>query len=546
MNLANLHSLSQDGSHNMSEARTPESGEKPSMFLFWGCFIALITTAYAFFSRMYLCDNRFGTEFGIDKVAIGTLKGAGVWPFAISIILFSLIIDRIGYKIAMLFSFCCYVIYAIMGTMAYSAVHGVTGAELVAAQAKGHSLLYWGSVILGLGNGTVEAFINPVVATMFSKDKTKWLNILHAGWPGGLVIGGLCTIALSDVAATGDWRIVLGLILVPAVVYLVMLLGAKFPVSEREAAGVSYGDMLKEFGMFGALIGFGLVFAQLGEVLELSPVVVYLLTGVVTLIFAAVTKSLGRGLLIFLILIMCPLAVTEIGTDGWIGGLMEEPMKKAGYNAGWVLVYTSAIMTVLRFFAGPIVHKLSPIGLLIISSILAICGLTALSKTGSSGMALIFAAASLYALGKTFFWPTMLGITAEQSPKGGALTLNAISGIGMLAVGILGFPFIGYLQEKTSTDVLAVSSPAVMQQVGAEKKYVLGAYTGIDPVKEAGVTDAAEKSSIAEAKKAGQFSALGSMAAFPTLMLVCYLLIWGYFKSKGGYKPVQLGAQGAH
>ncbi|HIE98576.1 MAG TPA: MFS transporter [Fuerstia sp.] len=154
---------------------------------------------------MYLCDVRFGADFGIDKVDIGALKGAGVWPFAISIILFSLVIDRIGYRTAMLFSFVCYAIYLAMAWMAYGAVQGVEGAAMAAAQEKGHNLLYWGSIVLALGNGTVEAFINPVVATMYSKEKTKWLNILHAGWPGGLVIAGIITIALADNAATGDW-----------------------------------------------------------------------------------------------------------------------------------------------------------------------------------------------------------------------------------------------------------------------------------------------------------------------------------------------------
>ncbi len=161
-----------------SVGTSPESGSKT---VFWGCFIALVTTSFAFFSRMYLCDVRFGTDFGIDKVTIGALKGAGVWPFAISIILFSLVIDRIGYRVAMLFSFVCYMIYLAMAFMAYGAIQGVEGDALKAAQLKGYNLLYWGSIILALGNGTVEAFINPVVATMFSKEKTKWLNILHAG-----------------------------------------------------------------------------------------------------------------------------------------------------------------------------------------------------------------------------------------------------------------------------------------------------------------------------------------------------------------------------
>lgn len=520
---------------------------KPSMALFWGCFIALITTSYAFFSRMYLCDVRLGIDLNIDKGTIGALKGAGIWPFAISIILWSLIIDRIGYKIAMLFSFLSYLIYAAMAFMAYSAIHGVTGDSLVAGQKSAFNLLYWGSVILGLGNGTVEAFINPVVATMFSKDKTKWLNILHAGWPGGLVVGGLCTISLADVAKTGDWRIVLGLVLAPAVVYLIMLLGAKFPKNEREAAGVGYVDMLKELGVFGAFVAFALIFAQLDQVPELKAVFFnasakWIYTAIVAIIFGVITKSFGRPLLAFMIVIMMPLATTEIGTDGWIGGLMEKPMEAAGKNPGFVLVYTSAIMMVLRFFAGPIVHKFSAIGLLVISAVLAIAGLTALSFTGDSGLFAIFAAATLYAFGKTFFWPTMLGITAEQSPKGGALTLNAMSGIGMLAVGILGFPFIGGLQEDTTTKLIASKNPALVQQITTDQNYVLGPYKAVDPAKAAAVTSDADKATIAEATKHGQFSALGKMAMFPTFMLGCYLAMFFYFKSRGGYKAVDINA----
>lgn len=518
---------------------------KPNMAMFWGCFIALIATSFAFISRMYLCDVRFMTDFGIDKVTIGALKGAGVWPFAISIILFSLVIDRIGYRTAMIFSFCCYVVYMIMACMAYGTIQNVDPANLAAAQKLGYSYLYWGSIILGLGNGTVEAFINPVVATMFNREKTKWLNILHAGWPGGLVVGGIITIALADTAKNGDWRIVLGTIAIPAVLYFIMLIGAKFPVSEREQAGVSYREMLGEFGAFGALVGFGLIFLQLGEVFGFGLGVAAVLGVIVAFAFGAYTQSLGRGIMSFLIIIMMPLATTEIGTDGWIMGLMEKPMEHAGYNPGWVLVYTSAIMMVLRFMAGPIVHSLSPIGLLIVSSVLAIAGLYTLSLTSSSGLAAIFVAATLYGFGKTFFWPTMLGVTAEQCPKGGALTLNAISGIGMIAVGVLGFPFIGALQERTASAELNAKSQEVAQQVLVEKSYMGMPYSAIDPDKSAKVTDEGARQALAAANTAGQFDALGKMALFPTFMLACYIALFLYFKSKGGYKAEVLTGHAA-
>lgn len=516
--------------------------DKNTKILFWGCFVALITTSYAFISRMILCGGRFAEDFGLNAVQVGELMGAGIWPFGVSIILFSLVIDKIGYKTAMLFSFASYLIYAVLAFTAYGAIQGVTGEELVAAQQRGYRLLFWGSIILGLGNGTVEAYINPVVATIFNKEKTKWLNILHAGWPGGLVVGGLVTIAL---AGNSDWRITLGLILVPAFIFLAMLAGRAFPRSEREQAGVSYVEMLRELGAVGALIGFGLVFSEIGQVFGLPRSITWTLTAAVVIAFALLTKSAGRPILLVLILIMIPLAITELGTDGWISSLMEAPMKEAGHHGGWVLVYTSAIMMTLRFFAGSIVHRISPLGLLIGSSILAILGLFALSQTAGAGIVAIFAAATLYAFGKSFFWPTMLGITAEQCPKGGALTLNTIAGIGMLAVGIIGFPFIGYLQESTATARLAAESAAVHAQVTVQKDYLLGSYLAIDPAKSAQVVEASGRAALAEAAQAGQFSALAKMTMFPALMLASYLALFFYFRSRGGYKPVVLATPAA-
>lgn len=316
----------------------------------------------------------------------------------------------------------------------------------------------------------------------------------------------------------------------------------KFPKSEREQAGVSYRDMLRELGVFGALVGFGLVFAQLGQVFGWSSSVVWGLTGAVVAIFAVVTKSFGRLILAFLIVIMMPQATTELGTDGWITSLMQTPMQAAGHNPAWVLVYTSAIMTVLRFSAGPLIHKLSPLGLLATCSALAAIGLAALSHTSGAGILAIFAAATLYGVGKTFFWPTILGLTSEQCPKGGALTLNAMGGIGMLAVGILGAPFIGYLQESSATKQLS-SSPALYQTVTIEKTYLLGAYKAIDPVKAAAVTDNSSREQIKSATTTGQFSALGKMALFPLFMLACYLALIAYFKSRGGYRPVRLDSK---
>lgn len=520
-----------------------ELDQKPSLFMFWGCFIALITTAFAFITRSFMVNNpeMWPRDFGLDKVEAQTLFGHGIWPFAISIILFSLVIDRIGYRVAMVFSFVCYAIYAVLALMAHGTVtaDGLEGQALLDAQAKGVQLLTAGSIILALGNGTVEAFINPVVATMFSKEKTKWLNILHAGWPGGLVLGGLITLGLGT-KATEDWRLLIYIIALPAIVYLVMLMGAKFPVSERVAAGATYKDMLGEFGAIGALIASYLILWRVAGVwnnnfdLQISDMVVWIMIGAATVAYGVYCQSLGRPLMILLCLIMMPLATTELGTDGAISGIMEEPMEKAGYDALWVLIYTSAIMMVLRFFAGPVVQALTPLGLLATCAALAIGGLYCLSFTET--FVAIFVAATLYGVAKTYFWPTMLGVVAEQFPKGGALTLNAIAGIGMLTVGIIGAPLIGMMQEDSAEVALNAQVEGVYEQISKLNNHqILGEYTAVDDAKVAEL-DAGQQKTVNTVVKEAKQGALAKVTIFPAFMLVCYIGLILYFNSQGGYK----------
>ncbi len=530
---------------------TDSADNKPSQLLFWGCFIALITTSFGFITRMFLFDDpEIVKLLELDPAEVGKFKGIQVWPFAISIILFSLIIDKVGYKFSMIFAAACQIIWAVMGIWGLS----------VAGENPGlaGSLLFWGGLVLALGNGTVEAFINPVVATMFTKDKTKWLNILHAGWPGGLVIAGIAVIVMGPETS---WQIKTGIIIIPAVIYFLMLIKETFPVQERVASGISYRDMLKEFGFFGALIVGFLIFIQLDEIAtkvledgtKEHPYRTIILIGSILMVgaFTIYTKSFGRPLMGILTLIMIPLATTEIGTDGWISGIMAGAVS---FDAGWILVYTSVIMMGLRFLAGPIVHALNPLPLLIISSILAIAGLAALS--GANGVALIFVAATLYALGKTFFWPTMLGIVSEQTPKGGALTLNAVSGIGMLAVGVLGFPLIGAFQaNKEITEVEKIEVPGLVQngslinEAKEEGKMYLDlvSYDKINKsIVEEKLTSASPetKDAVQAARDGSAPKALLNMCIFPLSMLIAYIGIYMYFKSRGGYKPIELDSEG--
>ena len=273
--------------------------------------------------------------------------------------------------------------------------------------------------------------------------------------------------------------------------------------------------------------------------------------------FGLYTQKLGSLLLFVLMLIMLPVATTEIGTDGWITSIMEGALENM--HPGWILVYTSAIMLVLRFFAGPIVHKFSPLGLLSISSVLAIAGLVLLSGVDTSSVVMLFAAATLYGFGKTFFWPTMLGVVAEQTPKGGALTLNAMGGIGMLAVGTLGFPYIGVLQTQNQQEALvehaevATAIPGLIEDgkvTALEERsiYEVLDYQAIDDAKLATLvgklpTAAQEEANtlVNEIRAKSNQGALKDMAIFPCIMLASYIGLILYFKSRGGYKAVNIG-----
>jgi fucose permease len=213
---------------------------------------------------------------------------------------------------------------------------------------------------------------------------------------------------------------------------------------------------------------------------------------------------------------------------------MKPEMSKVGLSGGWVLVYTSLIMLILRFVAGPIVHKLSPLGLLCVSSTIAALGLFFLSK--STGITILLAA-TLYGFGKAFFWPTMLGVAAEQFPKGGALTLNTLGGLGMLAVGVLGAPFQGYIQDTTADKDLLAANPVIYEKViDPPKTSVFGEYRAIDETKVKALPDQ-DKAIITTVQDASKRNVLVVTAIFPCIMLVCYLSLVVYFKTKGGYKP---------
>jgi MFS family permease len=507
-----------------------DSGAGPSVHakrLFTACIVSMFATSFGFMVRALLL-NDFGKLMNLTEAQKGAVQGAGLFPFAISIILFSLFIDRIGYGTIMVFAFIGHVAGTIM--------------TIVAIGPKNFQMLYFGTLVLALANGAIEAVTNPVTATLFPKKKTHYLNILHSGWPGGLVLAGIIVLLMGGVSL--QWK--LALVLLPTIIYGVMLLGQKFPVQERVAAGVSYADMMREFGAAGALIITYFLVQALSTVLsvlgmhEISQLISLIIAVVVAIGFFAVYKSIGRPMFVFLLLVMILLATTELGVDSWVTDLMTPAF---GKYAGWILVYTSAIMFVLRFNAGPLVHKLNPLGLLCICAALAACGLFFLSM--ATGAVLVIVAATLYGIAKSFFWPTTLGVVAEQFPRGGALTLNAMGGMGMIAVGVLGGPFIGSVLDRNLDKNLDAKSPAIHAIVAdAPQKHYGMTYRPLDKDKIAKLSDDQQKT-VNDVQATTKQGSLKLIALLPATMFACYLALIVFFASRGGYRAVEITGEEA-
>jgi MFS family permease len=304
--------------------------------------------------------------------------------------------------------------------------------------APSYTMMSLTMLLAGFGNGLVEAVINPLIATMYPEEKTHKLNVLHSWWPGGLIIGGLLGYLMKQ--ANLSWQMQMGVILIPAIVYGAMIFGQQFPLTERKASGISTSEMLKT---------------------ALNPA--------------------------FLLLIGCMMitASIELAPGQMVSSVLE---KTAGMDGILILVYGSALMFILRYFAGPIAHKISPIGMMWASVALAAAGLFLLASATTPALA--YVAATVFYVGVCFMWPTMLGITSERFPQGGAFTMGLMGFAGQFALGVVIFN-MGKVRDKVGD--------------AASFKYV---------------------------------------AALAVAPFVVYALWWFKDKAAGGYKAVKLGSEG--
>ncbi|KAF1710774.1 MFS transporter [Pseudoxanthomonas sacheonensis] len=294
-----------------------------------------------------------------------------------------------------------------MGRLLKLAAVGHIAGVLLTVFATDFTMLFAATVVIGIANGFVEAGINPLIATLYREDKTARLVKLHAWFPGGIVVGGVLAFAFTQLGL--GWQSKMLLMLVPSAIYAVMFFAQRFPDSERKAAGVSTAAMYGE---------------------------------------------LKRPLFLVVFVCMWLTAATELGPGQWVSNIFNEVMHSTLQAGVLLLVWINGIMYALRQFGGVLAHRLSPVTLIAVTAPIAALGLWLFGRADTPVLA--FAAAALLAVGTAFWWPTMLGLTSERFPRGGALALAMVGAAGAFSTAVAG-PVMGWINNTYgATNVLPV------------------------------------------------------------------------------------------
>jgi MFS family permease len=520
-----------------------------AMRLLWAGFLAIFAAGIGAGVRGGILAN-WGAEFGFTAAQLGAINGAGFTGFCFGIIIGGVVVDKIGYGKLVVAAFFFHVLSAIV---TFGAMQGQ-------AQTTAYLFLYLGTFVFALANGTLEAVANPLVSTLFPHNRTHYLNLLHASWPAGLVVGGLIGWILGEGMHVG-WKIQLGLFLVPTLLYGVAFIGQKFPRSEASMKGLSVGEMMRDVGILGAVVAcylIGLFFKdQLGGILGFftnNPffssstwgMLSWAVAAALVLLVAVKTNfSLGSLLLFVLFMTHALIGAVELGTDGWIQNITGNILTPA--QGKILFVFTSLLMFSLRFCANWIERnlKVSPIGLLFICSVLAVVGLWLVSGINTFAGAMM--ALAVYALGKTFFWPTMLAVVGDRFPRTGAVAMSIMGGIGMMSAGLIGGPGLGYAKDRFTAEHLQASAPAIYEQYKAptpSRFLVFDEVHGLDGTKlsqaQTAPSKTPEQQTVVEASIVGDRETLKADAFIPLTMAIIYVLLFLYFKSIGGYRPVHI------
>lgn len=529
------------------------------MRLLWAGFMAILAAGVGFAIRGGIFDN-WGGEYGFTGAQLGAIGGAGFTGFCFGIILGGVVADKIGYGKLVILAFATHMLSYLVTFMASSPDNAYT-------------FLFWGMFLFAYANGTLEAVANPLVATLFPEKRTHYLNILHASWPAGLVIGGIIGWTLDDKLEWG-WKYQLALYLIPVVAYGLMFMGQKMPRSEASEKGMKLGDMFKDVGILGGFVicallamFFGGMFTGLltgadatveeaAKAAKTGSIIGYLIGFALLVVIGVITRfALGSVLLFVLFVVHALVGAVELGTDQWsqniTGNLFTSEQGK------WLFIWTSAIMFALRFCAEWIerVLKLSPIALLFVCAVLASIGLHLAG--GMTTVMMAFGALGVYAIGKTFFWPTMLAVASDRFPRTGAVAISIMGGIGMMSAGLIGSPGLGYLKDRYAGAELEKVDTEVFEEYKAEKpsrflnmKWTETAALDGTKLQEARDSVTAARADeqepdatalmVVESDQRGDRATLRTDALIPAAMAVIYLLLMLYFKTIGGYKVIHI------
>ena len=530
--------------------------------LLWGGFMAILAAGIGFSIRGGFLDN-WQAEFGFTSKEIGDISGMGFNGFCIGIIIGALVCDKIGYGKLVVAAFLLHIISAVVTFLPDKSWD----------KDMAERILTLGSFLFAMANGTLEAVANPLVATLFFRNRTHYLNILHASWPLGLVLGSASGWVLDDIVKL-HWKGQFALFLVPTILYAIMFFGQHFPKSEASQKGMSLGQMFKDVGILGGLVVCVLLSMFISSIpipfFQANPQIAqyagYAIGGLCLIAIAVITEfSIGSFVLFILFITHGMVGAVELGTDNWIqnitGNILTSEQGKG------LFVFTSLTMFVLRFCADFIEKKigLSPVGILLVCAILACVGLNLTSGISSFGGALL--ALSVYGVGKTFFWPTMLAVTSDRFPRTGAIAISIMGGIGMMSAGLIGAPGLGYAKDRFSGEALNQANPGVFAQYKAEKPSSFLFFEkaeGLDGKKLGDVQKKLEENrkelatvaesdpnatvnkltpderAVYDASIAGDRKTLKADSVIPAAMAVIYLLLLLYFKSIGGYRPVHI------
>jgi MFS family permease len=389
--------------------------------LFLVSVIALVTAGVSASIRGNLADvlqHQFLDPISkaTSATMIGEILGVAFLGFAITIAIGSPLLDFLGMGRLLGLSSTCFV----AGTLT------VIFTEKLSHSFSAYWVLWVGMLLTGIGWGLVETVINPLAATLYPENKTHKLNVLHAWWPGGLIMGGLIGTGISHLNI--DWRIQMAVVLIPALLFGGLMLGTKFPPTERVAAGVSAGGMVREMIRPFFLVWFFSMFLT---------------------------------------------AASELAPGQWVQLALTRTVHMPGIL---LLVYVSGLMFVMRHFAGTMAHKFSPVGLLWMSCLLASLGLLALSVANSPITGLL--AATVWGTGVCYMWPTMLAAASERFPKGGALLMGLMGTAGTLSIFFV-LPLMGRVFDHYKTgsgeSVAAQMSFRVVAILPAILLFVFGA-----------------------------------------------------------------------